>query len=1021
MASTDSSSSDGSRRSSRRNSFESAPGSIAKTAPLKSVRRIKYCLDWPLPSHLICGGCTEYSNSFTGQKNKGFDRAKTHTHRKYNCKQPWKVDPEGMKEGDNRYDKSGGWIIKVHEYIKERFDCSLRRVIITPANHSSTKRAISQILLNNGDTPTSSITSGGAPSTATSNLEEEDGCKKKKTKEEVKLMTHIVSSTGYSFEVKNVPATHEIVLSAEMSRLRNADLQMKELRESFNNYRFSAKPLPFMKSLLSVALASSPTLPLYQAANIIPLVVAGFLVDLGLLFKANIHSFSKSFPSETYLRDMLFEYAAENSYELGRKLEGKLVFLSCDKGNKKGVGHFIKILSWYNTDTFSVKKQIVDIDASEGTTEACADAIAFSLKKLGGNLKLQGQTTDSGGGGVLDGLASALTTRHQLCRRNYLTASCSLYNLQTSVKNPIVTTIGEGGVDAKNAMQLLHAVYDLQQSMEKDVWNAFVTEALKFLEANVGQPYVGISVGDEQFANKWELVKTFRNFTSNLDDDDLKAVTLRIQAPVLTRWWTVGQCARLTSSIYLLLVRITQLVINASLANSRGSKIASGLQTLLLERQIYSDLCLIHCFHSVYVCPHFEWMQSATDLSDLPGFQAHNTLSRYYLMMKDLHDIQTTIDSNHEGFVDFRESLHGMSQEDRLHQQHKAQQFITIAEQSVTKHFQRWCSVSLLPAALLSEKPLASVVAAVMLKRNNIAFDPPLFHSEAHDDRVFDMSFFHNFVKASVQSEGQPATIYYDPMAIVAAQLLLDNKDFDLRDKEDYDPIKSYLLSAYLPLASHTQFVEAGVKEAKVVSQSDRSEQLRSAYAIIRSARIHSDGVVVRDLSSTQRIQMLMKSAKQHVESRQYFQGAHVDYNEQVNAIVTSMRTEHFKQERVEQLIATAINKGSINKKDNALQKRRGVDTTLVMMGLIPYGKLTKRNGHHEDLMTELLFRGCNEDEVKSMGITARKTKLRELELQRVVSDETGDNDETKKKNEATAQKAFKPLSAAAFNLNPAA
>ena len=159
---------------------------------------------------------------------------------------------------------------------------------------------------------------------------------------------------------------------------------------------------------------------------------------------------------------MLFEYAAENSYKLGQKLEGKLVFLSCDKGNKKGVGHFIKILSWYNTDTFSVKKQIVDIDASEGTMEACADAIAFSLKKLGGNLKLQGLTTDSGGGGVLDGLASAITRRHQLCHQSYLTASCSLHNLQTLVKNPIVTTIGEGGVDAKNAMQLLHAVYNLQ-------------------------------------------------------------------------------------------------------------------------------------------------------------------------------------------------------------------------------------------------------------------------------------------------------------------------------------------------------------------------------------------------------------------------------------------------------------------------------------------------------------------------------------------------------------------------------
>ena len=448
MAFNDAGSSDGSRRSTRRNSIDSTQASsVTKIAPLKSLRRIQYCQDWPLPSNLMCNGCTEYSNSPTGKKSQGFDREKTHTHPpRFQCKQPWKVDADSSK--DPKYDKSGGWIRKVHAYIGEHFDTNLRRVILTPANHSSTKRAISQVL--NEDTPTtaSSLSSGGSSGASTT---EEDGRKIKMKKEDVKLKNLIVSSTGHSFQVKNVPATHELVLSADLSRLLNVELQMKELRESFNNSRFSAKPSALMKSLLCIALASCPSLPLYQAAHIIPLIVAAFLVDLGILSKANTDSFSKSFPSKTYLRDMMFEYAAESSYELGRKLEGKLVFLSCDKGNKKGVGHFVKVLSWYDRDSFLVRKQIVDIDASEGTTEACADAIAFSLRKLGGNLMLQGQTTDSGGGGVLDGLATALSTRHQLCRRNYLTASCSLHNLQTSVKNPIVLTIGEGGLESKNA------------------------------------------------------------------------------------------------------------------------------------------------------------------------------------------------------------------------------------------------------------------------------------------------------------------------------------------------------------------------------------------------------------------------------------------------------------------------------------------------------------------------------------------------------------------------------------------
>jgi hypothetical protein len=711
---------------------------------------------------------------------------------------------------------------------------------------------------------------------------------------------------------------------------------------------------------------------------------------------------------------MMFEFAAENSYELGRKLEGKLVFLACDKGNKKGVGHFIKILSWYDGEANEVKKQILDIDASEGTTEACPDAIAFSFKKLGGNVKLQGQTTDSGGGGVLDGLAAALSTRH-MCRRNYLTTSCCLHNLQTSVKNPIVHTIGEGGVEVKNAMQLLHSVYDLQQCMDKDVWKTFANEAIKFMATFVDQAYVGETEADQQFAAKWEHVKTYRVFAATLSDDDVKLVLLRIQAPVLTRWWTVGQCARLTWSIYLLLVRVTQLVINANLANSKGSKIASGLQTLLLERQIYSDLSLMHCFHTVYLCPHFEWMQGATDLSGLPGFQAHNTLPRYYLLMQDLQKMRQTIVTDHDGFADFRGSLEKMTVEERSHQRNKAKEFALLAEQSVTKHFRRWCNASLVPSALLSEKPLASVVAAVMIKRQ-IIWDPPLFQSEVHGDRTFNLQSYHNFVETAIAAESKPND-EYDAMALVAAKLLLDNEDFDLRDKEDYDPIKSFMLSSYLPLASHTQFVEAGVKEAKIVSQSDRSEQLRSAYAISRSARIHSIGVV-RDLSSTERIHRLIKSSRQHVDTRQELQDENEDYIENIAAIVTTMRKEHFRQERVDQLKTAALNRGNINKKDNAIQKKRGVDNTLAMEGLIPYGKLTKRNGNNEDLVCELLFRGCSEEEVLPMGINARKTKLKELELERVAT--AGDDDATTKKNKATAQKAFKPLSTAPFNLNPA-
>ena len=286
-----------------------------------------------------------------------------------------------------------------------------------------------------------------------------------------------------------------------------------------------------------------------------------------------------------------------------------------------------------------------------------------------------------------------------------------------------------------------------------------------------------------------------------------------------------------------------------------------------------------------------------------------------------------------------------MSEQDKSHQRYKAQQFLSLAEQAISKHFCRWAHVSLLPAALLSERPLAKIVAAIMLNRA-MTFPVQTFQSDVHG-RTFDLAAFYHFLLTSTAVQPPTAPDDYDPMSHVCARLLLDNPDFEIRDKATYDIVGSYMLSTYLPLASHTQFVKAGVKEAKIVSQSDRSEQLRSAYAIIRSAEVHSIGTI-RDISATDRIHRLIKTATQHVDKSEQLQATQADYSDAVGAIVASMRKEHFKQERVNMLVTAAINKGNVNKKDNAIQKKTGVDTTLVMLGLIPYGKLSKRHGHHE-------------------------------------------------------------------------
>ena len=79
------------------------------------------------------------------------------------------------------------------------------------------------------------------------------------------------------------------------------------------------------------------------------------------------------------------------------------IYLSCDKGNKGGINHFVKILSWYDKNEEMVCKFTLDVDGSDGKSEDCALAVQYSLRKVG-SPTLSGLTTDSGGGGVLESL-----------------------------------------------------------------------------------------------------------------------------------------------------------------------------------------------------------------------------------------------------------------------------------------------------------------------------------------------------------------------------------------------------------------------------------------------------------------------------------------------------------------------------------------------------------------------------------------------------------------------------------------
>ena len=119
-------------------------------------------------------------------------------------------------------------------------------------------------------------------------------------------------------------------------------------------------------------------------------------------------------------------------------------------------------------------------------------------------------------------------------------------------------------------MQLIHGVYNLQQNHEKDEWDS-IWKASALLK--------GLNVEE------------FLNFT--------------VPAPILTRWWTIGVCAKFLIKNYSLLLSVIDGVINRQKSHHAANKIASGVLGLVMTPQIISDVHLIANFHDFYLFPNF--------------------------------------------------------------------------------------------------------------------------------------------------------------------------------------------------------------------------------------------------------------------------------------------------------------------------------------------------------------------------------------------------------------------------------
>jgi len=217
-----------------------------------------------------------------------------------------------------------------------------------------------------------------------------------------------------------------------------------------------------------------------------------------------------------------------------------------------------------------------------------------------------------------------------------------------------------------------------------------------------------------------------------------------------------------------------------------------------------------------------------------------------------------------------------------------------------------------------------------------------------------------------------------------------------------------------LPLPSQTQFTESGVKEAKNVSATDRSEELRSGMAIIRSATPLGKAKIGDASCDSSKILALIRSAHERSDPHERWLRNQVNraHDARFACILYSLSPQgHYSENQMDAKKTRVDDNGETFKKQNAIQLRHVPQhQTLAVTGLIPHGKLnTKGDGHIDGLQVELCHRGIAAADVPDKT-TARKDKLKQLEMQRLVGQGVPQHEA-----DALGKKHFKVLSTFKF------
>jgi hypothetical protein len=809
--------------------------------------------------------------------------------------------------------------------------------------------------------------------------------------------------------VQDVPNHYSLIYGSTLAELQQDAKSYHKLKSALLG-QDKCNWNPLARRHLAAGMMQIPYASFTGVEQLIPCVLAAIFAAADI--KVNPELLSKNCPSENLLKEIVRDGAVDCLLWLMDELKGAhAVFLACDKGNRKGVDHLAKVLSWWDETERCVRSVCLDIDGSGGSSENVGDAIDHSLKKLLDAVeKLAGQSHDGGGGGVGDSLMDGLIARNRTRLHGYYATFCTLHALQLGLSRGFEAAFGGGGIGLRTLLQLVHSFSDLQNCLTHKERHAM-----------------------------WDLA-------NELDADYDGLPPNSIQEAVLTRWWSVTAAARAALKNWKQWGKFADDIANSTKTDTKTGKIARDLIGLMKEPKLYSDLLFIVAFSETFFVEHFEWLQDHDTHAKDFGYRSRDMPVRSFLIIKEMEKLKlewrtrsefSKFKAHVDTVLNHEPSAASQAKKDdplrrltwtkpQFYKSYDA--FFDAAIASYKKHFSRWKEPGLLSYAFAGDSEPAHALAKWIVD-STIPHPSESYKSETHGNRTINLRDFVLFCTEKTttdefcctREELEQTTLVQRNMFAIGKLAASSLPVVDLWNTNDQvlTELRIYCERNVLPHASSTHRVEACIREASHCSSTGRSEEDRSAFALQRSVANTAVNIQAkkeaasRELRGNQHISSGKVGERKHIsQTSKRKHNSNEDGDEQASAkrkirvrgapratillentttrhdmlqevpierrkeVATRMR-EGYSEKRTQEKVEEFNTKRAKQRNTNAIEQRQGVHIPANLAGRHTYYSF-RRVAAILEVRLELQERGFQAEDLAKLGIIRLITLLKD-------------------------------------------